>query len=75
MTGNVLEWASDFNNEFAPTCAEPCVDPEGVPQSAADPTYFPVRSSGYADRYVGGFIDDRWDHYWRPDIGFRCALR
>lgn len=77
MNGNVSEWVSDFYNEFEPVCAEPCVDPEGIPQSAADNGYHGVRGASFESRpgIAGLQIHERWGHYWRTDIGFRCALQ
>lgn len=77
LIGNVREFVSDSYNEFEPTCAAPCVDPEGIPASAADHGYHAVRGGSYGTQAgVGGLLlHERGGHYWSPDLGFRCALQ
>jgi formylglycine-generating enzyme required for sulfatase activity len=77
MNGNVSEFVSDPYNEFAPVCAEPCLDPEGIAESEADNGYHGVRGASLFSRVgiAGLQIHERWGHWWRTDLGFRCALR
>ena len=77
LIGNVREFVSDSYNEFEPTCATPCVDPEGIPASAADHGYHGVRGGSFGTiAGVGGLLlHERGGHWWSSDIGFRCALQ
>lgn len=77
LIGNVSEWVSDHYNEFEPTCATPCIDPEGIPESEASPTYHGVRGASHSTiPGQGGFeVHHRLSNFWSPDLGLRCSLQ
>ena len=77
MIGNVSEWVSDWYTEFEPVCAQPCVDPEGISESASANRYHSRRGGSYDNvPGVGGLLlHERGGHDGRIDLGFRCALK
>jgi len=78
MNGNVSEFVADaYDTDVIPTCAEPCVDPPPAARTSAQFDYHSVRGASlFSIPAIAGLeIQTRWGHWWRMDIGFRCALQ
>jgi formylglycine-generating enzyme required for sulfatase activity len=77
MIGNMFEWVSDYYNEFEPTCAEPCVDPEGIPAAEADRNEHGIRGASIYSIPGTGFFEvhARGTITWSQALGVRCALQ